>query len=137
VNADVDDELRFHLEMRARDYGSRGLAGDDAWRAAAERFGDFDRVTAALREHDHRIARTQRRRDVMDDLVQDLRYAARNLRRAPTFAIVAIATLALGIGANTAMFSIIDAVVVRALPFPQSERLTAISASTLAEFTRV
>src|SRR6476646_2980225 len=137
VEADVDDELRFHLEMRARDYAARGLAGDDAQRAAIQRFGDYDSVTAALREHDHRLARTQRRRDVMDDLIQDLRYTARNLRRAPTFAIVAILTLALGIGANTAVFSILDAVVVRALPFPESERLTSLSASTLGEFTRV
>ena len=137
VDSDVDDEVRFHLEMRARDYNERGLAKDEAWRAATERFGDYDGVTAALREHDHKLARTQRRRDLVDDLVQDLRYALRNLRRAPTFATVAILTLALGIGANTVVFSIFDAVVVRALPFPESERLTAIRAGTLAEFTRV
>lgn len=137
VEADVDDELRFHLEMRARDYEARGLSSDAAHRAARERFGDYDAIGSTLRAHDHSHARTERRRDVMNDLLQDLRYAFRGLRRAPGFALVAIATLALGIGANTAVFSVVDAVVLRALPFPHPERLTSIAGSTLGELTRI
>src|SRR3982751_433915 len=134
VDADVDDELRFHLEMRARDYKERGFQSGDAWRAASERFGNYAIVDAALREHDHRLIRMRQRRDLMDDVIQDVRYAFRNLRRAPAFALLAAATRALGIGAQPAMFSIVDAVVVRSLPFPRAEELASVNASTLAEF---
>jgi len=137
VQADVDDELRFHLEMRARDYKDSGLASGDAWRAAGERFGNYTDVNNTLVNHDLGLARRQDRRAIMDDLAQDIRYAFRSLRRAPAFALVAIATLALGIGANTAMFSIVDAIVVRSLPFPRADQLVSISASVLAEATRI
>jgi predicted permease len=137
IEADVDDELRFHLEMRARDYKESGLASGDAWRAAGERFGNYTAVNTALLTHDIDLARRQDRSAFMDDLAQDIRYAIRSLRRAPAFALVAIATLALGIGANTAMFSIVDAIVVRSLPFPRAEQLVSLSAGVLAEATRV
>jgi predicted permease len=137
VEGDVDDELRFHLEMRARDYKASGLASGDAWRAATDRFGNYTAVNTALVNHDLAVAKRQDRRAFMDDLAQDVRYALRSLRRAPGFALVAIATLALGIGANTAMFSIVDAVVVRALPFPRADKLVSVSAVVLAEATRI
>lgn len=135
--ADVDDELRFHLDMRARDYEQRGLPRDAAERAARERFGDYAQVDAALRAHDRTRERRDDRRRVLDELRQDLRHALRGLRRAPAFAAVAIATLALGIGANTAVFSVVDAVVLRPLPFSRPDRVTFVSGSTLGEFVRL
>src|SRR3954471_24480930 len=73
----------------------------------------------------------------MGDLTQDIRYAIRSLRRAPAFAVVAVLTLALGIGANVAVFALVDGILLRALPYPRAEQLVSLDASTLGEYQRV
>jgi len=123
VDADVDDELRFHLEMRARDYAARGLTSDDALRAAAERFGDLHGIGGALRAHDRRRERGRQRKEYMSDLTNDLRYGMRAFTRAPAFTTVALLTIALGIGATTAIFSVVNAVILRPLPYPDADRI--------------
>jgi putative ABC transport system permease protein len=123
VDADVDDELRFHIEMRARDYAARGLTSDDALRAAAERFGDINGIGGALRAHDRRRERGRQRKEYMSDFTNDLRYGLRAFTRAPGFTTVALLTIALGIGATTAIFSVVNAVILRPLPYPDADRI--------------
>ncbi len=123
IEADVDDELRFHLDMRARDYEARGLASDDARRAAAERFGDVQGIGGALRTHDRRRERGRQRQEYMSDLTNDIRYGLRAFVRAPAFTTVALLTIALGIGATTAIYSVVNAVILRPLPYPEADHL--------------
>lgn len=123
VAADVDDELRFHTERLTEELVARGLAPAEARRYARERMGDLGRArreTLRISGRRHRrAARTSR----VAALAQDVRYAARSLLRTPLFAVVAGATLALGVGANVAVFSVLDGVVLRPLPYRDPGRL--------------
>lgn len=118
IDRDVDDEIQGHLEERAAALEAQGLSSADARLAARREFGNVGLTTERSRE--------VWRWAPVEELLADVRYALRQLRRAPAFAAAAMVTLALGIGANTAVFSVVNAVVLRPLPFPDSDRLVSV-----------
>ena len=120
---DVDDELASHLAQAAADLRDAGMSAEDAHREAARRFGDLDTTRRYCRDQDIRRERESRQATMIGELRQDLIYSVRALRAAPGFALVALLTLALGIGANTAIFSVVRGVLLRPLPFPDAEQV--------------
>ena len=121
--AEVDDELAFHLEQRIRDYVARGMDPDAARAAALERFGNVEAVRRDCTQMLEADRRTANRRDRLDDLRQDLRFAVRSAFRAPMFTLLAVLTLAVGIGANAAVFGVVKSVLLDALPYHDADRL--------------
>jgi putative ABC transport system permease protein len=113
LDADIDEELRFHVEQRVRDYERLGMSREQADAAAAERFGDITSIRRTLRRHDALRNRRQERHERMNHLMEDVRYALRGLRLHPGFAVTAVLTIALGVGANATVFGIIDQLLFR------------------------
>ncbi|HEX5076443.1 MAG TPA: ABC transporter permease [Gemmatimonadaceae bacterium] len=123
IAADVDEEIEFHLAMRSQDYEARGLPRDAALAAARQRFGDVRRVAGWLRRHDIERERARRAGEIVSGIHHNLRAGVRALITQPTFTAAAVLTLALGIGATTAMFSVVYGVLLRPLPFSEPDRL--------------
>ena len=125
-DAEVDSELRFHLDERIQANIAAGMSPDDARRAAMERFGDIQGVREECARLLTEERRTRSRRDWLDDFRQDLRFAVRSAAGAPMFTLLAVLTLALGIGANAAMFGVVKSVLLNSLPYTDADRLTRI-----------
>lgn len=130
IAGDVDEELEFHIQERTEKLIASGMSAAAARTEALRQFGDLRDVRNSCVTLDHDRARDMRRGRWFEELRQDLAYAFRSVRRNPGFALVVVLTLALGIGANTSIFTLIDAVLLRRLPVPAPERLVAIGDPT-------
>lgn len=128
LDAEVDEELRFHIEGRIEELMSReGLTRARAEAEARRRFGDFAQYRREARAIDHATHHRRERMRATEAIAREARRAVRTLLRAPGFSFVTVLTLALGIGATTAIFTILDAVVLRPLPFANADRLVELS----------
>ena len=128
LDRELDEELQYHLERSMEANIARGLSPEAARRAALVAIGGVEQRKEQCRD--------QRKVGLLDDLVRDLRYAARTLRRTPGFTTAAILTLMLGIGASVAMFTVVSGVLLRPLPFPEPGRLLLVAMSPRTPFIR-
>src|SRR6185312_16660041 len=115
MDQQLDKELRFHLEQQVAELIEQGYSAPEAGRMARLAFGGPQQITEQCRD-----ARGTR---WLEDLLQDIRYAMRTLRQKPGFAVVALLTLALGTGATTVMFTLINGVLLKPLPYASADRI--------------
>ncbi len=121
--ADVSDELEFHLQSTIDELVAGGMSRDAARAAARKKFGDVRRIAATLNILSQQRERHMARAEWWDTIRQDLAYGLRQLRKAPAFTSVAVLTLALGIGATSAIFSVVYSVLLKPLPYANGDRI--------------
>ena len=131
VDEDVRDELRFHIEAKVSDLMAQGWKEEDARREAERQFGSIPDVESQGRRIGSRMERRKRLVEYCSDVAHDVRFALRQMRNAPAFTITAVLTLALGIGANAIIYTLIDSILLRPLPYARQERLMRITGSTM------
>jgi hypothetical protein len=115
LDKQLDSELRFHADELAKEYIAEGMAPEEARRRAALELGGPEQIKEELRDV-HRVP-------ILETMLNNFKWALRLIRKSPSFSVVVIVTLALGIGANSAVFSAIDAILLRPLPFPNGDQL--------------
>src|SRR5215471_2432798 len=125
LDSDLAEELQLHIDMQTEDNIRSGMTPEDARRAARLKFGAMESIKETYRD--------QRGAPFLESILADLRYAARQLRRTPGFTAAAVLTIALGIGANTAMSSVLETILSQPLPIPDPDRFVVLTRIALSE----
>lgn len=123
ADADQQEELESYIEITTEEYIAQGMGADDARRATRRKLGNLTRIREEVYEMNTAT--------FVEGTMRDLRHSARMLRLNPAFSITAVLTLALGIGATTAMFSVVNGVVIKPLPYPDSDALVTVTHSAV------